>query len=488
MSLLKKLAGETALYGLSSIAGRFINYIVLTPLHTRVFTPGEYGVVGELYAWSGFLMVLFSYRMESGFFRFGNEPEQRNIAYSTGLMSLLASTFGLLALFLALSGTIAGWLDYERNPEYIQYFAFILALDCLSELPFAQLRLTQRPMRFVMARLLNIGVNVVLNLFWLLYCPWAAQHGQTWVHEVWSPGIGVGYVFLANLISSAAMLLFLSPQIFGIEFRFDRVLWKKMVLYSAPLIISGLAGIVNETLDRAMMTRLLTGTAAANKAQLGIYSANYKLAMLITLFTQAYRYAAEPFFFRTAQNADALKIQANTTKWFTIAGSTAMLGILLYLDILKNFLGAQYHSGLQIVPILLLANLFLGLFYNFSVWYRLKDRTATGAWIAIAGAGITLLLNIWWVPVMGYMGAAWATLVCYLFMSGTTWYLGRKIHPVPYPLLRIGLFIGVALLLYGVSVVIRPFLPSFGVIMAINTLLLGGYLVWVVREYKTSET
>jgi O-antigen/teichoic acid export membrane protein len=487
MSLLKKLAGETALYGLSSIAGRFINYIVLTPLHTRVFTPGEYGVVGELYAWSGFLMVLFSYRMESGFFRFGNDPEQRNIAYSTGLISLLASTLGLLALFLALSGTIAGWLHYERNPEYIQYFAFILALDCLSELPFAQLRLTQRPMRFVMARLLNIGVNVVLNLFWLLYCPWAAQHGQTWVHAVWSPGIGVGYVFLANLISSAVMLLFLSPQIFGIQFRFDRELWKKMVLYSAPLIISGLAGIVNETLDRAMMTRLLTGTVAENKAQLGIYSANYKLAMLITLFTQAYRYAAEPFFFRTAQNADALKIQANTTKWFTIAGSMAMLAILLFLDVLKFFLGNKYHSGLDIVPILLLANLFLGLFYNFSVWYRLKDRTATGAWIAIAGASITLLLNIWWVPIMGYMGAAWATLVCYLFMSGTTWYLGRKIHPVPYPLLRIGLFIGGALLLYGVSVAIRPLLPSLGVILAINTLIFGLYLAWVVREYKTSE-
>ena len=487
MSFLKKLAGETALYGLSSIAGRFINYIILTPLYTYTFTKGEYGVVSEWYSYSGFLMVLFSYRLESAFFRFGNEEKERDTAYSTALLSLVGSTVLLVGLLFAFSNPLANWLNYEQHPEYIRYFALILALDCLSELPFARLRLEQRPRRFVAAKLLNIGLNVVLNLFWIWYCPWAAQNGSSWVHSVWSPEVGVGYVFLANLIASTCVLLFLAPQIFRIRFHFDPELWKKMLRYAGPLIIVGLAGIVNEMLDRAIMVRILPGTEAENKAELGVYSANYKLAMLITLFTQAYRYAAEPFFFRTAQNSDALKLQANATKWFTIAGATAMLGILLYLDVIKYFLGKSFHTGLHIVPILLLANLFLGLFYNFSVWYRLKDRTQTGAWVSIVGALVTLVLNMWWVPIMGYTGAAWATLVCYLFMSGATWYLGRDIHPVPYPLAKIAGFIGLVLVLYGISMALKPFLPTPWAIYGVHTVLMAVYLGVVVREYKLSS-
>ncbi len=486
MSLLKKLAGETALYGLSSIVGRFINYL-LVPMYTRLFTPAEYGVVSELYAYAGFIMVIFSYRLESAFFRFGTDEQDRARAYSTALLSLLGSTAAILAFLLLFSNGIADGLGYSNHPEYIRYFALILALDCVAELPFARLRLEQRPIRFVTAKFLYIAVNIALNLFWILFCPWAAQQGHSWVHAVWSPSVGVGYVFLSGLLASAATLLYLLPQMLGIKYQFDKELWQKMMRYAWPLVITGFAGIVNEMLDRAIMVRLLPGTDEANKAQLGIYSANYKLAMLISLFTQAYRYAAEPFFFRTASHSDALQVQANATKWFTIAGSAGMLGILLYLDILKGFLGETFHSGLHIVPILLLANLFLGLFYNFSVWYRLKDKTRVGAMIGFGGAMVTLVLNIWWVPIWGYTAAAWATLVCYVLMASATWYLGKDLHPVPYPLLRIGWFMALALGLYGVSILAKTLLPALWMSLGFNTLLMGGYLLMVVQEYKKGD-
>ncbi len=485
MSLLKKLAGETALYGLSSIVGRFLNYL-LVPLYTRQFLTGEYGVVSELYAYSGFLMVLFSYRLESAFFRFGTPEEDRERSYTTTSWSLFFSTAILLSLALFFSQPLAEVLSYANHPEYIRWFAWIIALDCLSELPFARLRLEQRPRRFVAAKLLNIGLNIFFNLFWLVVCPWASKEGYQWVHQVWSPDVRVGYVFISNLIASAATLLFLFPQFSRLQGTFDWALWKKMLRYAAPLVIVGFAGIINEMLDRALLTRLLRGTLEQNRAELGIYSANYKLAMLITLFTQAYRYAAEPFFFRAAQgdSNNSLKLQANATKWFTIIGTLGMLGILLYLDIVKQFVGAAYHSGLKVVPILLLANLFLGIYYNFSVWYRLKDRTMTGAYISILGALITFVLNIWWVPYLGYLGAAWATLVCYLFMSAATWWTGRKWYPAPYPLGKMAFFMVVAGGLFAVSLALKSILPVLWMQLLANTVLLGVFLELIRQEWK----
>lgn len=452
---IKKLAGETALYGLSSIVGRLLNYL-LVPLHTRLFLPEEYGVVGHLYAWSGALIVLFSYRMESAFFRFGTPTEDRARAYATGMWSLFLSTGFILALLLVFTQPIADFLQYPNHAEYVRWFALILACDCLCELPFARLRLEQRPMRFVAAKLCNIGLNVLLNLFWLLFCPWADAKGYTWVRAVWSPSGGVVYVFMANAIASVFTLILLSRQLQAIARVFDARLWKQMVAYAAPLVLVGLAGVADEMFSRAMMPWLLTGTEVENRAQLGIFSANYKLAMLISLFTQAYRYAAEPFFFRHARDGDALELQANAAKWFTIAAATGMLGILLFLDLIKVIvLDPAYFEGLQVVPILLMANLFLGLYYNFSVWYRLKDRTMLGAWISLAGAVLTVLLNLWWIPRFGYVGAACVTVVCYGFMAFTTWFTGRKPYPVPYPFGRMGLYVAVALGLYAVEQLLK---------------------------------
>ena len=490
MSLIKKLAGETAIYGLSSIVGRFLNYLLM-PLYTRVLVPSEYGIVTDLYATSAFLMILYSYRMESAFFRFGTPPAERERVFSVAMQSLLATTVLITTLLLVFASPLAGALNYPQHPEYVQWFALILAFDCLVELPFARLRLEQRPGRFVLAKFLNISVNIALNLFWLLLCPWLAKQGVQWVYFVWTPGLGVGYIFLSNVIASALTLLFLLPEFRAIRWFFDRVLWGSMLHYAWPLIIVGFAGIVNEMLSRTMMKYLLTGTQPENMTQLGIFGANYKLAMLITLFTQAYRYAAEPFFFRHAADQDALLTQANVTKWFTIASTAGMLGILLFLDVVKYFLDEQYHSGLDVVPILLVANLLLGLYYNFSVWYRLKDRTRLGAWISLAGAGITILLNILWIPRFGYVGAAWVTLICYAFMSWATWQTGRRHYPVPYPLVRMGLYVAVALALFGVSNWIAPALLAWPFLLwTLRVALFVGFLglVWgLEREQENVE-
>ncbi|MCB9305007.1 MAG: polysaccharide biosynthesis protein [Lewinellaceae bacterium] len=485
MSLIKKLAGETAMYGLSSIVGRLLN-MLLVPFYTRVLSStSEYGAVIDLYATSAFLMVIFSYRMESAFFRFGTPKEDREKAYSTGMLSLLTTTAIITALLLVFAQPIADVLHYPDHPEYVRWFALILAFDSLAELPYARLRLEQRPRRFVFVRLSNIAINISMNLFWLMFCPWAAKNDMGWVHAVWSPGLGVGYIFLSNVLASLFTLLLLAPQLGAIRRIFDLKLWLKMTAYAAPLIIVTMAGIVDEMFSRSMLKYLLPGTTAENLAQVGIFGANYKLAALITLFTQSYRYAAEPFFFRHAGDQDAMRTQAEVTKWFTITAAVGMLGILLFLDIVKYFIDTKYHSGLKVVPILLTANLLLGVYYNFSIWYRLKDRTMLGAWISLAGAAITIILNLWWIPHFGYVGAAWVTLICYTFMCWATWMTGRKIHPVPYPLARMALYVVAVFGLYALDQGLETILPGPAALLWLTRVVLfGTYLALIYNLEK----
>lgn len=479
MSLLKKLAGETAWYGLSSIIGRFLN-VMLVPLYTNTLSKAQYGVVTDFYANSAFLLVLYSYRMESAFFRYGAEPEDRQKAFSTSVFSIFFSTLVLLAAVLAFAQPIADMLRYPDHPEYVRYFGLILAFDCLAELPFARLRLEQRPIRFAGVKMFWIGVNVGLNLFWLVLCPWLYREGVNWVTALWRPDLGVGYIFISNAIASLAVMLFLLPELKkAFQGAFDRDLWRQMMRYALPLVLVSMAGVVNEMLDRAILKYLLPGTRDENLAQLGEYGANYKLAMLISLFTQAYRYAAEPFFFRTAKNQDSLVLQANATKWFTITALSGMLGILLFMDLVKYFIGREFWGGLGVVPILLLANVLLGLYYNFSVWYRLKDKTATGAWISVGGALVTIVLNVALIPFYGYWASAWATLVCYAFMAWATWFTGRNIHPVPYPLGRMGLYIAVVPALYGVSMTARGAGCAGVVLWGVNVGLFLAFIAFV---------
>ena len=449
MNPLKRLATQTAVYGVSSIVGRFLNYL-LVPLFTYYFSPAEYGVVSEFYAYTGFLAVVLVFGLETGYFRFrdatGGVPD---VAYSTALRFLLATNLGFLALIALFDQPIADGLRHGDHPEYVMWMAAILALDSIAAVAFARLRAENRPWRFAGIKLIEILVTVALNLFFIVLCRDAYNHDpHSLLGRWWSPEIGVGYIFIANLVGSAVKWLLLLPQWHGITAGFDRALFGKMMRYSLPMVVIGFAGVINEMLDRAMMKYLLPYDAATNLAMLGIYSACYKLSILMSLFIQAFRYAGEPFFFAHAGNKGAQRLYADVLHAFVIFCVFVFLLVTLYLDFFKYFIGAPFRVGLPVVPILLMANLFLGIYINLSIWYKLTDRTLLGAWVALGGAAVTIALNLWWVPVMGYMGAAWATLVCYVAMAAASYLLGRRYYPAPYQVTRVFGYIGLGLLLY----------------------------------------
>lgn len=472
MSLIKKLVSETAVYGLSSIVGRLLNYL-LVPMFTRIFTKAEYGEVVELYAWLGVLMVFFTYRMETGFFRFGSAKEDRERTYSTISISLFTTTPILAGLLILFSTPIAAWLQYEGSSEYITWFALILAFEALSAVPFARLRLENRPWRFAFIKIVNISLNMGINFFFLLLCPYMIAKGYTSFEKIYDPNMGVGYIFIANLVASTSTLILLSPLLFKVKNQFDPALLKKIIWYALPLIVVGLASVVNELFDRITLKWLLP--EAEGKEAIGVYGAVYKLAMLMSLFTQAFNYAAEPFFFSNANEKDSMTIYAQVARLFTIAGCLAFLGIVLYIDVVKYFLGEEFWEGLHVVPILLMANLSLGLYYNFAIWYKLKDKTHIGALIAIIGALITITLNILFVPAFGYTASAWATLACYGFMASAAYFVGQKYYPVPYPMLRILMLIGISLAFYLVSLSFKT-LVSDVMVYVLNTVLMLGFL------------
>ena len=449
MNPLKRLASQTAVYGLSSIVGRFLNYL-LVPLFTYYFTPAEYGVVSEFYAYAGFFSVLLLFGFETGYFRFRNKDSTvPDVAYSTALRFLLGANLTFFFLLWFASGGIAGALQYSAHPEYVAWIAAILALDAVGAVAFAKLRAEEKALRFAGIKILEILVNVGLCLLLIVYCRGAHESApHSFFGALWDPAIGVGYIFIANLVASGVKLVLLAPQLRGITKGFDGALFGKMLRYSLPMVIIGFAGIVNEMLDRAMMKYLLPGTQAENLAQLGIYSACYKLSILMSLFIQAFRYAGEPFFFAHAKDKNAPQIYADVLRYFVIFCAFIFLLVTLYLDVFKYFVGEPFRAGLTIVPILLLANLFLGIYVNLSIWYKLTDRTLMGAYVSVGGALITAGLLFWWVPLIGYQGAAWATLVCYFSMALASYLLGRKYYPVPYPVGRILAYIGFAVLLY----------------------------------------
>lgn len=448
---MRRLASQTAVYGLSSIIGRFLNYL-LVPLFTYYFSPAEYGVISEFYAYTGFFAVLLVFGLETGYFRFRESATggaATDMAYATALRFLLCANLGFFLLVALLDQTIADALNHGGHPEYVLWMAAILALDSMAAVAFARLRAEEKPWKFAGIKLIEILVTVALNLFFIVLCRDAYEHNPaSALGQLWNPDIGVGYIFIANLIGSGMKWLLLLPQLRGITAGFDRALFARMMRYSLPMVVIGFAGVINEMLDRAMMKYLLPYDADTNLAQLGIYSACYKLSILMSLFIQAFRYAGEPFFFAHAGQKDSHTLYARIMTAFVIFCMLVFLLVTLYLDIFKYFIGEPFRAGLSVVPILLLANLFLGIYINLSIWYKLTDRTLMGAWVALAGAAITIALNLWWVPMLGYMGAAWATLACYATMAALSYLLGRRHYPVPYDLKRIFGYIGMGLAIY----------------------------------------
>jgi len=466
LSSLRALAGQTAAYGLSTIVGRTLNYL-LVPLYTTLFLPEAYGVVTDLYALVAFLNVIYSYGMETAYFR--RATEKGDTAYGTAFWSLMVSSIVFTSLIIAGANPIAAALRYPEHQEYVVWFALILGLDALAVIPFARLRQLQQAARFVSLKLINIGLNIGLNLFFLLLLPFWAETGIATevVDAIYDPNLGVGYIFLSNLIANGVTLLLLLPTFPRFRAQFDPQLWREMFVYSLPLLPAGLAGMVNETFDRILLKYLLPGSVSENLYQVGIYGAVYKLAMLMSLFTQAFRTGAEPFFFQQAKQLGAQKMYARIMNYFVLAGGFIMLGVMLFLDIVKYFIGEAYHEGLGVVPILLLANLMLGIYYNQSVWYKLADKTRYGMWFSLFGAALTILLNLLLIPYFGYYGSAWATLVVYTAMVILSYLYGQRHYPVPYQIGRLVSYIGLAL----IFVMIEIYLLSD----------ITGYWVWLVR-------
>ncbi len=475
MDPLKRLAGQTAIYGLSSIVGRFLNYL-LTPLWTSYFVPEQYGIITEMYAYVAFLVVLLTYGMEIAYFRFvskGEWPKAR--IFSTGLYSLITTSGLFIAAATIFSQPIAEFLYYPEHREYVIWFAFIVGLDAVSTLPLARLREENKAGRFALVNLLNITVNIGLNLFFIYYLMGKHQAGESnyLTRHLFNPDIGVGYVFIANLAASAIKFLFLTPLMAKARVMPDTRALKGMLVYASPLLIAGLAGIVNETLDRAMLKWLLIGDMKKEAVmhEVGVYGACYKLSMIITIFIQAYRYAAEPFFFSEEKTQNARYTYARALTFFVVIVSAMFLFVLLYLDIFKHFISREaYWEGLHVVPILLLANIFLGIYFNLSVWYKLTEKTQFGAYITSLGALITIVLNLLLIPTMGYLGSAWATLACYFTMAVVSFAFSKKYYPIPYHTGRVLAYLGFALGLYGVSEILSLQDPSLK--YPVHTLLL----------------
>ncbi|CAN5698400.1 oligosaccharide flippase family protein [soil metagenome] len=481
MSSLKKLASQTAVYGLSSIVGRMLNYL-LVPLYTRVFVTGEYGIVTELYAFVSFFNIVFTYGLETAFFRFAEKEKGNPRVYSTSLISIIASSISLAVVIILFSSPIASWMNHSDGsdkmlPQYISCFAIVLALDAISAIPFAKLRQEHKAFRFATIKIIWILVNVGLNIFFLIFCPkYADGIFHDFISHVYDPSIGIGYVFISNLVASAVVLLCLAPEILKTTYFFDKKLWNNMLVYALPLMVAGFAGMINETFDRIMLPRLTPDKSTA-LSQLGIYGACYKLSILMSLFVQTFRYAAEPFFFSQASSDKAQQIYSRVMHYFVLMCAFIFLAIMMYMDIVKGFIGKEYREGLGVVPILLMANLCLGVFYNLSIWYKLTHQTKWGAWLSIIGAIITLVLNFSLIPVMGYMGAAWATLICYAAMMVLSYFIGQKYYHVNYNIGSFIYFVSAALIFYFISEEIRIyFTPGRNSIFFINTLILLAFL------------
>ncbi|MDO9511686.1 MAG: polysaccharide biosynthesis C-terminal domain-containing protein [Bacteroidales bacterium] len=482
MASLKQLAGQTVIYGLSSIVGRLLNYL-LVPLYTYKLATEAYGTVTEMYSYVAFLVVILMYGMETAFFRYNETETDKIKVYSTTLLSILATSAGFLLLVGFFAQDIANILLYPQHKEYILWFGLIIAFDAISAIPLALLRAQNKARRFVIVRLLFIGVNLGLNIFFIVLCPYFHENQMfaSFTSLVYDGEISIKYIFISNLLASAIQLLILTPEFMKVTRRFDIVLWKKMMIYALPLLVFGLAGIVNETLDRILIKYLMPQDIAMS--QLGIYGAVYKISILMTIFIQAFRYAAEPFFFAQAAQNDAKKQYAEVMNWFVIACSLIFLGTMLYLqDVIIFFIGPGFREGMPVISVLLLANLFLGIYYNLSIWYKLTNKTIWGAYISIFGAMVTIILNILWIPVFGYVGSAWATLICYFSMMLVSYLIGQKYYPVHYDLKRITGYIALAIILVSISAFVS--IESLVFRLIFNTILLLAFISIVLSIEK----
>lgn len=466
-------------YGVSSIAARFISYL-LTPYltQTSVLQVSDYGKMSMIYAAIPLLNVLFTYGFETAYFRFSQRKEYENTIYSTASISLFASTILLSSLLWVFRDSLASIAGIADEPQLIELAIVIIALDTLTAIPFARLRHDGRPVMYAMVRICSILLNIAATVFFLSYCPAILKDNPgSWINVFYRTDINpVTYVILANLLSSVLTMLLLIGQIGSIKLQFNVKLWKEMMIYAMPLIIVGLGGMINETFDRLMLNRWIPGSVTFKQEQVGIYSACYKLSLLISLFIQAFRMGAEPFFFKQAEGLNPQRTYARVMKFFVITVTLMFLFVSLYLPVLKYFVGESYWVGLRVVPILLLANIFLGIYYNLSIWYKLGNKTRAGAYITVVGATITIIINWLFIPTFGYMACAWATFFCYGSMMIISFIWGQKEYRIPYAWKKLLAYIVIVVILFFLHKAITSILPNLYFSLVIASVLFFIYL------------
>lgn len=465
MSGLKSLAKETAIYGVSSIVGRFLNYL-LVPVYTIALpaSSGGYGVVTNIYAWVALMLVLLTCGMETGFFRFANKGQDDPMrVYSTTLLSVSIGSVVFVVLGLLFLEPIAGWLEYGEHPWYIGMMMIVVAMDVIQSIPFAYLRYKKRPIKFAALKLLFIFLNIALNLFYYVVLK----------------GNDVGYAFLFNLVCTSVVMLCMIPELRGFTYVLDRELLKRMLRYSLPLVILGVAGILNQVADKIIFPFVYPDEAEAT-VQLGIYGAASKIAMIMAMFTQAFRFAYEPFVFGKSKEKDSREMYAQAMKFFIIFTLLAFLAVMFYLDILRHIIGRDYWDGLRVVPIVMAAEIFMGIYFNLSFWYKLIDETRWGAYFSLTGCTILILMNIFLIPKYGYIACAWAGFTGYGVAMLLSYFVGQKKYPIQYDLKAIGMYVLLAAVLYLAAEYVP--IDNIYLRMAYRTVLLILFIAYVVKR------
>ncbi len=484
MAGIKSLMKDTAIYGVSSIVGRFLNWC-LVPMYTHLFAKSEFGVVTYIYSITALLLIILTYGMETGYFRFTNHEKWNNpgMVYTTSLISIFTTSIVFIIGVALFATPISNTLECPGHADYIVLMAAAVALDAVTAIPFAFLRYKKRPIRFATIRLINIGLNIGLNLFFLILCPWIMKVYPGLIDGFYAPDYGIGYIFLSNFIASAVTLLMLLPEFRAEKFTFNGTLLREMLKYSFPLLILGIAGIMNQSIDKILYP-LITSNPETAMADVGVYGANYKIAIVMVMFIQAFRFAYEPFIFAQNKEAGEDKLQAyrDAMKYFVVFGLLIFLGVMFFIDIIKYFVAPEYFVGLKVVPIIMIAELFFGIFFNLSLWYKLTDKTIWGTWFSLLGLAVTVILNLALVPHFGYMGCAWAALGCYTTMMVVSYFVGKAKYPIGYDIKTIAMYFFIAMAMYALSLLIAT--DNKLIDFPVRTILLSAYIFIVLRRER----
>ncbi|HNK29853.1 MAG TPA: polysaccharide biosynthesis C-terminal domain-containing protein [Ferruginibacter sp.] len=491
MSGIKKLAGQTLWYGVPTIASRFLGYLMNMALPFFISMPGKTADLVQVYTIIPFLNVVYAYGLETAYFRFSQTHDKQKL-YNTLSLSLLYSSILFSVALILCKDLIVSGADLQAHPDYVLWMIAIIAVDNLNTLPFARLRQENRPKRYAFARVMGIVINLAVVIFFLGVVPKIlAGNPDSFLRHIYNKDLGLGYYLLGNLCGSLFTLLILFKEIKKVRFQFDMPLWKEVMRYSAPLIIVGLGGMINDVLSRLIYRHVVDLPRAEADHELGIFANIFRLALLITIMIQAFRMAAEPFFFNRSKDENAPKIYARVMKFFVIACCFMFLLIGLFLDVFRwiftTFANPRWAEGLDVVPLLALGNIFLGIYYNLSVWYKLTNKNTYGAVITVIGAVITIALNIVLIPRLHYTGAALATFCCYLFMMVSSYVLGQKYYPVPYAVKKLIAYVVLVVLIYFIHLGLLKFISGSLAFSLGSGLLLFLLFTWFVSRVEAKE-